>query len=80
MNDQKKKLKSDFMQRFGKMKKIFKIIFIVSGLGMIWWIIFWPGVLITEKDRLIAGIGMDVTAIIFVASGIGWLILYVKKK
>ncbi len=62
------------------MKKIFKIIFIISGIGMVWWILFWPGALITEKDRLIAGIGNSVTLILFAVSGIGWLILYLKKK
>ncbi len=61
------------------MKTIFKALFIISGLGMIWWVFFWPGVMLTEKDQLMIGIGMTVTLALLVLSAIVLVVLHIKK-
>ena len=61
------------------MKTIFKVLFIISGLGMIWWVFFWPGVMFTEKDQIITRIGMTGTFALLVVSAIVLVVLRIKK-
>jgi len=62
------------------MKRTFKALFILSILGLIWWIFLWPGVLRSDQDKIIAMIGGYGTFLLFIVSGVGLLYFKFKAK